>query len=105
MTSQRPGVAHCRCGQRVLFALPHGEDEPVAIDPAEDGPLVAWQDDTGTARCRPWKPGEPLALGEYFFRPHDPVCPALAPVVAITTAPSLRPRPRTATGGRRASAR
>lgn len=105
---QTPGVAPCHgCGRSVLFAEPDGEDGTVvALDPDERGPIVAWEDDE-TARCRPVKPMYQLALGEFLFQYHDPVCPALAPVLAIGSAKSVRSRRpvRPATERRTAHAR
>jgi hypothetical protein len=104
---QTPGVAPCHgCGGSVLFAVPDGEDGTVvALDPDDRGLLVAWED-AETARCRPVKATYQLALGEFLFRFHDPVCPALAPVRPIGMAPSVRSRrPVRTSTERRASAR
>jgi hypothetical protein len=104
---QEPGVAPCHgCGGDVLFAIPEGRDDVIALDPDERGLLVAWED-AETARCRPVKATYQLALGEFLFRFHDPVCPALAPVAAIGSAKSVRDcRPvRPSTERRHANAR
>lgn len=103
---QAPGVAPCHgCGQSVLFAVPDGTDEVLALDPDERGVIAAWQDQAGTARCRRLKPNDQLALGEFLFRFHDATCTALAPVVPLQAAPSLRPRPARPEPRRSASAR
>ena len=107
---QTPGVAPCHgCGGSVLFAIPDGQDggTVIALDPDDRGALVAWEDATGTARYRLVKAAHQLAFGEFLFRFHDPVCPALAPVRPIGNAKSVRSRRpvRTDTTTRRASAR
>lgn len=98
---QAPGVAPCHaCGQSVLFAVPDGADEVLALDPDERGVIAAWQDGDGIARCRRVKVSEQLALGEYLFRFHDATCTAIARPRPIGTAPSARrparPEPRRA---------
>jgi hypothetical protein len=104
-TRQHPGVAPCRrCRQRVLFAV--GADGSVhALDPDEQGAIAAWEDDTGTARCRRTGAGEQLRLGEFLFRFHEPFCPVVATVTPITSARSLRRPRRPASARRTASAR
>jgi hypothetical protein len=100
-----PGFGCCpECSGRVLFALAVTGDV-MAFDAAfEDGPFVIGWDITQTPRCRPVSPSGRTREGEHRYAPHNFACPALAPVVSITTAPSLRPVPKI-TGGRRASAR
>lgn len=84
---QEPGVACCHgCEGNVLFArfTPGASEVVYALDPDERGPIAAWEDDTGTARCRHVGAGEQLRLGEYLFRFHDPSCPALARPIPLT---------------------
>ena len=102
---QAPGVAPCHgCGQSVLFAVPDGSDEVLALDPNDRGLIAAWEDDSGTARCRRVKATHQLALGEFLFRFHDATCPAIARPRPISSAKSLRPaRPVTPATPRRAA--
>ena len=105
---QDPGVAPCHgCGQDVLFAVPAGSEEVLAMDPDDRGVIAAWEDDSGTARCRRVKATHQLALGEFLFRFHDATCPAIARPRPIGSAPSARPRRpvRPASTPRRANAR
>lgn len=76
----------------------------IALEPDEDGPVAVSLDGNRLPWCR--AVGSQLAFSDRFYRLHAPRCPALAPVRAITSARSLRRRPRPAATGRRtASAR
>jgi hypothetical protein len=78
-----------------------------AIEPSDDGTLIASPDENGIGYFRVAVPGRQLALDELLCRLHDPVCPVLqARVRGIATARSLRHHaPRTVTPRRTASAR
>ena len=87
------------CEELVLPALDPGGDF-TAIEPGDDGTLIAAPDENGIAFFRPALPGEQLVLGELLCRLHDPVCPALAArVVPMQRARSVRQRfaPRAST--------
>jgi hypothetical protein len=97
------------CAGPVLPALDPGGAFN-AIEPHDDGMLVAAPDENGIGYFRAAVPGEQITLGELLCRLHDPVCPVLAKrVVPIQQARSLRRRimsGRTAGSARRtASAR
>lgn len=105
MTATRPapGIANCPdCDERVLFALAATGDL-IALSNGKDGPWAVRWDITDTPRCRrvadDYRPRE----GEHRFRPHVWSCPALAPVVPLQAAPSLRPRPARPDAPRRAA--
>jgi hypothetical protein len=105
MSSPSAGIGNCPdCGERVLFALAVTGDL-IALGNGSDGPAAVRWDITGTPRVRHVEPGYRPREGEHRFRLHARSCPALAPVVAITAAPSLRPASRPVTGRRHASAR
>lgn len=94
------------CAEPVLPALdPSGAFE--AIEPHDDGTLVAAPDENGIGYFRPAVSGEQLHLDELLCRLHDPACPALAArVVPMEHARSLRHRlasNRTANPVRRAA--
>lgn len=104
---QDPGVAPCHgCGRDVLFAVPDGSADVLALDPDDRGAVAAWEDGSGTARCRPVAATYQIALGEFLFRYHDPACPALAPVMdlAARRVPVVPPA-RPASARRQAHAR
>jgi hypothetical protein len=72
----------------------------------KDGPWAVRWDITRTPRGRRVADDYRPAEGEHRFRPHSWSCKALAPVLAIGSAPSARRRPvRPETTTRRASAR
>jgi hypothetical protein len=80
------------CMEPVLPALDPAGDFS-AIEPGDDGDLVAAPDENGIAYFRAVARGEQLALDELLCRLHDPVCPVLAArVVPMQRAKSVRRR-------------
>lgn len=80
------------CAEPILPALDPGGDFN-AIEPHDDGMLVAAPDENGIGYFRAAVPGEQLALDELLCRLHDPVCPALAArVVPMQRAKCIRRR-------------
>lgn len=102
----RPGTGPCPdCLERVLFALlPSGD--LVALSNGKDGPWAVRWDITRTPRGRRVADDYRPVEGEHRFRPHSWTCKALAPVLAIGSAKSVRSRrPVPATERREAHAR
>jgi hypothetical protein len=99
------GDAPCpACKQRVYIAW-DDEMNRVALDPDVNGTVVVSLDGNRLPWCRDAR-GSQLAFDESLYRPHDPQCPGLARVRAITSARSLRRPPRPVAPARRtASAR
>ena len=90
------------CAGPVLPALdPGGAFD--AIEPSDDGTLVAAPDENGIGYFRAAVHGEQLALDELLCRRHDPVCPALAErVIPMEHARSVRHRVLLSRPGERA---
>jgi hypothetical protein len=99
----RAGLGGCPdCGLRVLYALAATGDL-IALDEGHDGPVVVRWDNTGTPRVRDARPEYQPKDGEHRWRLHRRSCIALAPVVDLGTARTLK-RPG-ASGRRHARAR
>lgn len=99
------GEAPCPACKRTVYYAWNTAMESIPLDPdLLDGPVAVSLDRNNIPWCRDAR-GTQLALGESFYRLHDPTCPGLATVTPIGHARSLR-RPRRAAPARRtASAR
>lgn len=84
------------CGKTVMFAWDR-DMEAVALEADDDGQFAVSLDGNRLPWCRPTA-GTQLAFDESLYRPHDPSCPGVAPVIALPV-----PRPATPVTPRRAA--